>query len=134
MEDVVRIGFVSSRDPVRGMVQITYPDRDKMVTEPFPVLCFGNEFFIPEINDEVLVLHLSGDMSSGVVIGKLWNNVDIPQGEGEWHKTIGGAAFSVNNGIIKISASEVVLESSSGSIAVSEILELKRKVEALEAG
>ena len=134
MEDVVRIGFVSSRDPACGMVQITYPDRDKMVTEPFPVLCFGNEFFIPEINDEVLVLHLSGDMSSGVVIGKLWNNVDVPQGEGEWHKTIGRAAFSVNNGVIKISAPEIVLESSSGSIAVSEILELKRKVEALEAG
>lgn len=133
MEDVIRIGFVSSRSLEQGMVQVTYPDRDRMVTEPFPVLCFGNEFCIPEINDQVLVLHLSGDLSSGVVIGKMWNDVDRPQDQGEWYKEIGNVVLSINQGQLKIHAPEIIFSCSAGDISISEIIGLRERVEALEA-
>ena len=68
MEDVIRIGFVSSRNPDAGTLQVTYQDRDRMVTGDLPVLAFGGEYTLPQVNDMVLVAHLSNDLSSGVVL------------------------------------------------------------------
>jgi uncharacterized protein involved in type VI secretion and phage assembly len=35
-------------------------------------------FWLPEVNDEVLVAFMHGDISDGVVIGALWNGTDKP--------------------------------------------------------
>ncbi len=35
-------------------------------------------FFLPEVNDEVVVVFLNGDFNSGIVLGTLWNGVDKP--------------------------------------------------------
>ena len=41
MDDIIRIGFISSINAEDGSAKITYQDRDKMVTEDFPFLAFG---------------------------------------------------------------------------------------------
>lgn len=69
MEDVIRVGFVSSINPNAGTVQVTYQDRDRMVTGDMPVLEFGGEYALPAVNDMVIVTHLSNDPASGVVLG-----------------------------------------------------------------
>jgi uncharacterized protein involved in type VI secretion and phage assembly len=35
-------------------------------------------FFLPEVNDEVVVVFLNGDFNQGIVIGGVWNGVDKP--------------------------------------------------------
>ena len=124
MDDVIRVGFVSSRLPEKGMVQVTYPDRDRMVTDYFPVLSFGNEYHIPEVNEQVLVLHLSNDVSSGVVVGAMWN---------DWYKKIGNAVIRKCGEVIEIVSPEIILSCSSGSMTVSELINLKKRVDVLEA-
>ena len=44
MDDIIRIGFISSINAEDGSAKITYQDRDKMVTEDFPFLAFGGEY------------------------------------------------------------------------------------------
>lgn len=133
MDDVIRVGFVSSRLPEKGMVQVTYPDRDRMVTDYFPVLSFGNEYHIPEVNEQVLVLHLSNDVSSGVVIGAMWNETDVPDEGNDWYKKIGNAVIRKRGEAIEIVSPEIILSCSSGSITVSELINLKKRVDVLEA-
>jgi len=35
-------------------------------------------FFLPEVDDEVLVAFENGDINQPYVIGSLWNGVDVP--------------------------------------------------------
>lgn len=68
-DDTVRVGLVSSVNQDTGMVRVTYPDRDREVTPELPFFKMGNEYQMPEVNDMVLVLHLSNDSSMGIVMG-----------------------------------------------------------------
>lgn len=78
MADVVRIGKVSSIDYKNGMISVTYPDLDDSVTDEFPVFSFSDEYKMPKVGQEVLVLHLSNGESAGVVMGKYWNEENDP--------------------------------------------------------
>ena len=77
-EDIVRVGLVSSVNRDTGMVRVTYPDRDREVTPELPVFKMGSEYQMPEVNDMVLVLHLSNDSSMGIVMGGFWNDEGLP--------------------------------------------------------
>ena len=50
-------------------------------------------YFLPEIDDEVLVAFAHGDVRFPYVIGSLWNGVDVPpdyyQHTDKWHVTLG---------------------------------------------
>lgn len=130
----IRVGFVSSVSPQAGTVQVTYPDRDRMVTGDFPVLIFGGEYSLPEVNDLVLVLHLSNDVSSGVVLGKFWNDQDIPD-QTEWYKKLSDSAqFRKEKDKLYLISPEIIFSGNAGEISLKELVELKRKVEDLEAG
>ena len=131
MEDMIRTGFVSSVDTAAGTVQVTYADRDQMVTGHFPVLCFGGEYHLPEINDPVLAVHLSTDLSSGFVLGTYWNQENRPRQQ-EWYKQAGAAAFKLAGEALYIEAPEIYFISGSGSISASELIALKDRVERLE--
>jgi uncharacterized protein involved in type VI secretion and phage assembly len=73
-------------------------------------------FFLPEINDEVLVAFEHGDMARPFIIGSLWNGKDAPPEKN------GAAADSsgVNHRIIKTRAGHVItLDDTSGSELIS---------------
>lgn len=78
-EKLIRIGKVSSIDHENGMISVTYPDMDDSTTNKFPTFSFTDEYKMPEIGDEVLVLHLSNGQSAGVVMGKFWNRANKPE-------------------------------------------------------
>ena len=59
MSDLIRVGCVSKINYEEGTIEVTYPDRDDAVTDPFPVLSFNDEYKMPDIGQDVLVLHLS---------------------------------------------------------------------------
>ena len=83
MSNVVRLGRVSSVDYKNGMISVTYPDLDDSVTDNFPVFSFNDEYKMPGIGDNVLVLHLSNGESAGIVMGKYWNESNKPPKTGK---------------------------------------------------
>ncbi|WP_418443651.1 hypothetical protein [Blautia sp.] len=56
-EKNIRIGRVSSIDYGSGMISVTYPDLDDSVTDDLPVFSMGDEYKMPPVGAEVLVLH-----------------------------------------------------------------------------
>lgn len=88
----VRIGKVSKINYKTGMIRVTYPDLDDSVTAEFPVFSFTDEYKMPKIGQEVLVLHLSNGESAGILLGKYWNKKNLPpdygQGKNVFNKEI----------------------------------------------
>ena len=69
----IRIGKVSSVNYDQGMIRVTYPDRDDSVTAEIPVFSFTDEYKMPKVGSQVLVLHLSNGSAAGVMMGHYWN-------------------------------------------------------------
>lgn len=67
----MRKGKVSSINAAKGLVSVYYPDRDN-VTDVLPMLANG-VYNMPQIGDDVIVVHSSDDESDGVVLGTFWN-------------------------------------------------------------
>lgn len=83
MNSEIRIGKVSSVDYDKGMMRVTYHDKDDAVTMEFPVLNYNDEYRMAKAGQEVVVAHLSNGSSRGVVIGEIWNQKNIPRESGE---------------------------------------------------
>ncbi len=83
MNSEIRIGKVSAVDYDKGMMRVTYHDKDDAVTMEFPVLNYNDEYRMAAAGQEVVVAHLSNGSSRGVVIGEIWNQKNIPRESGE---------------------------------------------------
>ena len=70
MKEDIRLGKVSSVDPAAGMVRVVYHEKDNAVTRSIPILSpvFSGLYSLPEVGDQVLVLHLSNGSEAGVVM------------------------------------------------------------------
>lgn len=120
-EEIIRIGKVSSVDYDKGMIKVLYEDRDDSVTNDLPYITNG-EYRMPNIDDMVLVLHLSNGTSMGIVMGTFWNGIDKPaeSGKGLYRKELGliqGEAFLRYNSATKellIKADTINLETKNG--------------------
>lgn len=134
MGNDVRIGYVSSVDYAAGMVCVTYPDKNNSTTAGMPYFSFSGEYKMPEIQDKVLVVHQSNDSSSGVVLGRFWGEEQIPpvSGPGLYRKDFDKASYEQSqNGSLVLHAADLRFECSGGSITVAELIEMKRRLEAL---
>lgn len=82
----VVVGVVTNiQDPEKmGRVKVRFPwlsDADESNWARIAVLMAGNArgtFFLPEVDDEVLVAFELGDVRFPYVLGALWNGVDAP--------------------------------------------------------
>ena len=80
------IGIVTeNKDPQKlGRVKVKVPvlsDRDTTCWAPIVMLGAGKNrgwFFIPEVDDEVLVMFEHGNVDRPLVVGSLWNGKDAP--------------------------------------------------------
>ncbi len=88
----IRVGKVSKVNYEKGMIRVTYPDLDDSVTAELPVFSFTDEYKMPRVGQEVLVLHLSNGQAAGILMGKYWNKDNVPpdygQGRNVFHKEI----------------------------------------------
>ena len=83
------IGVVTdNKDPSKlGRVKIKMPilsDQDSSFWCPIVMLGAGKNrgwFFIPEKDDEVLVMFEQGDLNRPLIVGALWNGKDKPPGQ-----------------------------------------------------
>lgn len=120
LEDIVRVGMVSSVE--NGMVRVYYPDREE-TTASLHLFAGNGEYSLPQVNDQVIVLHLSNDTSTAVVLGSFWSEADPVPKDTEFYKNIGKNAFiSFKDSCCMIHAPEIRLESTSGSITLTEII------------
>ncbi|HEX8174260.1 MAG TPA: phage baseplate assembly protein V [Pyrinomonadaceae bacterium] len=82
----VVVGVVTNiQDPEKlGRVKVRFPwlsEEDESNWARIAVLMAGKErgtFFLPEVEDEVLVAFELGDVRFPYVLGALWNGVDVP--------------------------------------------------------
>lgn len=130
-EKVVRIGRVSSIDMDAGMVSVTYPDLDGATTGKLPLFSMGDEYKMPGIGQEVLVLHLSNGQSAGVVMGKYWNKRNMPpeSGAGVFHKELGevfGEAY------MHYESGRLKFHDGAGSFSVATIKKILKRLDALD--
>ncbi len=112
--DVIRIGKVSSVNAGSGMVRVTYPDKDDSVTAELPVFSFTDEYKMPKVGSQVLVVHLSNGTSAGVCLGHYWNKSNKPPVSEGFRKELGeesgDAYLEFSGGKLTIHASEIVLD------------------------
>ncbi|MEG2419971.1 MAG: hypothetical protein RSB55_00370 [Oscillospiraceae bacterium] len=96
MENGIRVGKVSTIDYAAGTVRIVYHDKDDAVTAPIPLL--AGEYNMPQVGDQVVVLHLSNGKEAGLVLGRTWSDKHKPaeSGAGLYRKELDrvpGVAF-----------------------------------------
>ena len=85
IEGIVLGIITNNQDPENiGRVKVMFPwleDSDESYWARVTTPMAGNErgvFFLPEVDDEVLVAFDHGDINHPYVIGALWNGVDTP--------------------------------------------------------
>lgn len=62
---------------------MVYHDMDDAVTAPLPMLCFDTEYHLPDVEDYVVVLHMTTGLEAGIVLGKFWTKKRKPASFGE---------------------------------------------------
>lgn len=133
MEDVIRVGLISTVDKEHGTAQVYYPDRGS-VTGQLHLFAFRAEFNPPEVGDQVVVVHLSNDTSTGVILGRFWGDADPPPSVDYQKEMASGISAHVQGAVYTLTAPEIILSCSAGSMSLAEMIDLKERVERLEEG
>lgn len=114
MRNNIRVGKISAIDYASGRVRVVYHDRDDAVTSLIPLL--ASEYHMPEVGDQVVVLHLSDGSAAGIVLGRVWSEKNMPpeSGAGLYRKDLsdknGEAFIRYEGGILKIHADNIALD------------------------
>lgn len=124
-KEIIRIGKVSAVDLAKGLVAVTYADRDSSVTAKLPML--SSRYFMPEPGDQVLVIHLSNGTEAGVVIGRFYSDKNLPKQTGAGLFRIdldrdGTAYLRHDGGIVTIKGGTIIIDgdlSVTGSVSVT---------------
>lgn len=128
-ERLIRLGNVSSINYEAGTIRVTYPDLDNSVTDDLPVLHFGGKYKMPEIDEDVLVLHLSNGAEVGFVAGSYWSEEDPPAFSGpgvflqEFAAEAGIAYALYRNQELRIKAPKIILETDAGEVDIDTLIE-----------
>ena len=77
-ETTIRLGKISSINYAAGKARVTYEDRDDSVTSELPFLSWM--YYMPKVNDLVVVACFSNGSVAGVIMGPLWNGGNKPHG------------------------------------------------------
>nr|DAT14561.1 MAG TPA: type VI secretion protein [Bacteriophage sp.] len=127
MNDVIRIGKVSSVDYEKGMISVYYEDRTAMVTSTMPVLSNGR-YKMPKVGESILVAHLSNGTNAAVVLGTVFNDANVPKSSGQnvYYEELS------DNTMISSDGTDITLTAVVGSINVSTLINLVKRVETLE--
>ena len=124
MDEVVRVGRVSSILPEDGHIRVTYPEMDASVTKEIPVFFMHGEYRMPPVGSQVLVLHLSDGQDAGVALGGYWSDEDIPEETGAdlYRKDMVSGYLADRGGAVELHGDSITLSDATGSITVSELI------------
>lgn len=130
-KNLIRIGRISSMNKETGMVRVVYKDKNSTTSE-LPVFNFGGEYKMPQVGQLVLVLHLSNDSSTGIVMGSFWNKTNKPKAS-EYQKDFkeGKAYEKYEEKQYLLHAENIIFQCEEGQISVKELIQMKEKIEHL---
>lgn len=133
----LRIGQISKIDYEKGRASVLYNDLDGAVTAMLPMLSYGDEYHMPEVEDYVAVLHTESGLGDGIILGKIWTGKKLPSKKGEdvYRKEFSnkqgkaylervpgsGSRLEVDNSLT-IKASSIRFETNGGSVTVQQII------------
>lgn len=85
--DVIRKGKISSVNAEAGKCRVVYSDRDNCTTVELPLCVFNNEYAVPEVGDQVTVLHQPNGPASGFILGDYWSETHTtPEHTGQGYR------------------------------------------------
>lgn len=114
MGNEIRLGKISAIDYAAGMARVVYHEKDDCVTRLIPFI--SDEYMMPEVEDQVLVVHLSNGTEAGVVLGRPWSGKNIPpeSGRGLYRKDLsripGEAMIRYKDGVLTLKASKIMVD------------------------
>jgi phage baseplate assembly protein V len=80
VHNMVRAGTVSAVDEAAGTVRVAFADRDGTVSYNLPVLVpqtkANKDYWIPDVDEQVLCVFLPRGMEQGFVVGALYSEAD----------------------------------------------------------
>lgn len=79
--DQIRLGRISSLNYDNGTARVVYADRDNTVTAELPLLSFM--YYMPRVDDPVLVLHMPNGAEAGLILGRYWCRDNMPPEPGK---------------------------------------------------
>lgn len=129
MNNVLRVGRISSINYAAGTARVLYNDRDKEVTREFPMLANG-EYYPLMVDDMVYVLHLPTGSSAGLILGRAWSNVNVPPegAQGVWRADLSRTngrcyvRFDDTAGVLTVHVDgerKINIEAAAGDVSVS---------------
>lgn len=137
MSQVLRIGKVSSINYANGTARVTYEDRGGNTTGELPFLAWT--YWMPKIEDRVLVGALSNGSTSAVILGPVWYEGHRPaaSGAGLYRQEMGSApgeafdSYSKETGVRQIAAKHIKFVASEDGIDIT-LAALIGRIQALE--
>ena len=94
VEDIIRIGQVSSVYPETCTARVAFDDLDDFVSAPLAILqqhTAGMQFYsLPQIGEHVLCVFLPSGKEMGFIIGSFYTNGNPPPVDGEGGMYISG--------------------------------------------
>lgn len=139
----LRIGRISSVNYKDGTAKVKYEDRDDDTTLELSFMAW--EYWMPEIDDQVLVGHLANGSVEGFILGPVWHKDHRPYAYGkhyyrhELHNTQNRAAiiYDGDENLLKFRAGTIAFDDyDCGTLITvgdirSRLAALERKVAAL---
>lgn len=82
LNQLIRVGKVSSIDAAKCTARVTFEDNDDLVSDDLPIITrntlFNKDYWMPDINEQVLCLFLPIGVSQGFVLGSFYSAADLP--------------------------------------------------------
>ncbi|MCL2201269.1 MAG: phage baseplate assembly protein V [Oscillospiraceae bacterium] len=82
LADAIRVGIISSIDPTKGTAQVTFEDREDMVSGELsvimPVTGSNQIYMMPAVNERVLCVFIPDSPSDGFILGSYYSEGRLP--------------------------------------------------------
>src|SRR5699024_7428798 len=82
MDSILRVGIVSSIDPVAGTARVAFKDRSNLLSYHLPVLSKNtvdnNDYWMPDINVQLPCRFLAIGLAAGFIIGGVYRKSVTP--------------------------------------------------------
>ena len=99
MEDIIRIGKISTVNYAAGTASVIYTDRNNEVSPYFPF--FSMAYEMPKVDDTVVVIMLQNSTTKGFILGVPFSGKKIPaeNGQGIFYKAVTADSLTVKGEI-----------------------------------
>lgn len=131
VQDLIKIGEVSSINPEKCTARVVFDDEDSAVTYDLPVMqrnTFSNlDYQMPEVGEDVLVLFLGPGQEDGVIVGSFYAGEVTPPESNSDRRTVvfkDGTRICYDRAAhtltVTIAGTEIVFDQQTGSITAPD--------------